>query len=155
MNKLLGLTLLVALVALGVSIYGVFNRPINITIEREQLGAISGPDVLNPIEFKGGLFVTSSSTLAIGTTSNNTLKTNQGLVIDGQNATPTIAFFATSTISGSGTWSSTSVGSGCIQFNSGTTSGQYFRLFVGERGDGADTPSLGGTGLIFEAGACQ
>lgn len=155
--KTIGISAVVALVvAIGISFT---ITPEGKTVERvtqEKLGAFAGPDVLFPVEFKDGLFATASGTAAIGTTTRVSTASNQGgLILEGTNATPTVAFFATSTISGSATWSSTSAGSGCIQFNSGTTSGQYFRLYVGEVADAANTPSLDGRGLIFEAGACQ
>ena len=149
----IGISLVVALlVATGFSLFQ--KTPTEKVVERivtERLGGFS--ELVTSVDFQAGLFVTGSSTLGIGTTTSGVqpLQSRQGIIIDALNATPTMMTFATTTLTGQ----SNNGYSGCIQFNSATNSAVTFRLYVGERGLGDETPSLGGTGLIFESGACQ
>ena len=104
MNKVTGLTLVVALVALGVSFFSGGETRIE-TIIREQIGASPGPDVLNEIDFSGGVtlghplgIITASSTHTL--TAAQLVKVSYTrVIIDGDEATDlTITLPASSTL---------------------------------------------------------
>lgn len=148
----IGISLVVALVvATGFSLFGI-GRVIERTVV-EKVGVTPGTEHLNDEVFRNAVWLTGSSTLGIGTTTREILASNQGfLILDAQDATPTIAGFATSTQVGATNADGRNT-SFCIQFNSATNTAQNYRLYVGA-GDGSNS-GLGSAGLIFEGGTCQ